>query len=54
MDVRDMRGNPGIWEELSWVDLSSREKELGPLSAGDKINGMETTRHQVPIKFGMT
>ena len=28
MDVRDMQGNPGIWEELSWVDLSSREKEL--------------------------
>lgn len=28
MDVRDMQGNPGIWEELSWADLSSREKEL--------------------------
>jgi hypothetical protein len=23
-----MQGNPGIWEELSWADLSSREKEL--------------------------
>ena len=28
MEVRDMQGNPGIWEELSWADLSSREKEL--------------------------
>jgi hypothetical protein len=28
MDVRDMQGDPGIWEELSWSDLSSREKEL--------------------------
>ena len=28
MDVRDMQGNPEIWEELSWADLSSREKEL--------------------------
>ena len=28
MQVRDMQGNPGIWEELSWADLSSREKEL--------------------------
>jgi len=28
MDVRDMQGNAGIWEELSWADLSSREKEL--------------------------
>ncbi|TAG45091.1 MAG: hypothetical protein EAZ30_16135 [Betaproteobacteria bacterium] len=28
MDVRNMQGNPGIWEELSWADLSSREKEL--------------------------
>jgi len=28
MDVRDMKGDPGIWERLSWADLSSREKEL--------------------------
>jgi hypothetical protein len=28
MQVRDMNGNPAIWEELSWADLSSREKEL--------------------------
>lgn len=28
MEVRDMQGNAGIWEELSWADLSSREKEL--------------------------
>jgi hypothetical protein len=28
MQVRDMQGNPGIWEELSWADLSTREKEL--------------------------
>lgn len=28
MDVRSMQGNPEIWEELSWADLSSREKEL--------------------------
>ena len=28
MEVRDMKGNPGIWEKLSWADLSSKEKEL--------------------------
>lgn len=28
MNVRDMKGNPGIWEKLSWADLSSTEKEL--------------------------
>ena len=28
MDVRDMKGNPGIWEKLLWEDLSSKEKEL--------------------------
>lgn len=28
MNVRDMKGNPGIWEKLSWADLSSEEKEL--------------------------
>ena len=28
MNVRDMKGNPEIWEKLSWADLSSEEKEL--------------------------
>jgi hypothetical protein len=28
MDVRDMKGNPGIWEKLSWADMSGKEKEL--------------------------
>jgi hypothetical protein len=28
MDVRDIKGNSGVWEELSWADLSSKEKEL--------------------------
>ncbi len=28
MEVRDMQGNPAIWEQLRWSDLSSREKEL--------------------------
>ena len=28
MEVRDMKGNPGIWEKLSWDDLTSKEKEL--------------------------
>jgi hypothetical protein len=28
MDVRDMKGNPGIWEKLSWADMSIKEKEL--------------------------
>jgi hypothetical protein len=28
MNVRDMNGNPGIWEKLSWADLSDKEKEL--------------------------
>ena len=31
MQVRDMRGNPGIWEKLSWADMSSKEKELWTL-----------------------
>jgi hypothetical protein len=31
MDVRDMKGNPGIWEKLLWADLSSKEKELWSL-----------------------
>jgi len=31
IQVRDMRGNPGIWEKLSWADLSSKEKELWTL-----------------------
>jgi hypothetical protein len=28
MNVRDMKGNPGIWEKLLWTDMSSKEKEL--------------------------
>jgi len=28
MGVRDMKGDPGIWERLSWADMSSREQEL--------------------------
>jgi len=31
MDVRDMKGDPGIWEKLSWADLSSKEKALWTL-----------------------
>lgn len=36
MQVRDMNGNPSIWEELSWSDLSSREKELWSLLGWDQ------------------
>lgn len=28
MSVRDMKGNPGIWETLSWADLNSEEQEF--------------------------
>lgn len=28
MSVRDMKGDPGIWERLSWGDMSGREQEL--------------------------
>ena len=28
MSVRDMKGDPGIWEKLSWGDLNGEEKEL--------------------------
>jgi hypothetical protein len=28
MGVRNMKGNPGIWEKLSWEDMSSEEKLL--------------------------
>lgn len=31
MDVRDMQGNPAIWERLWWSDLSCKEKELWTL-----------------------
>ncbi len=31
MSVRDMKGNPGIWEQLLWADLSSEEKGLWTL-----------------------
>jgi len=31
MEVRDMKGNPGVWEGLWWSDLSSKEKELWTL-----------------------
>ncbi len=31
MEVRDMKGNPAIWERLYWADLSSKEKELWSL-----------------------
>ncbi|CAH2031557.1 hypothetical protein [Trichlorobacter ammonificans] len=28
MSVRDMQGNPRIWERLTWADLSSEEQQL--------------------------
>ncbi len=28
MDVRDMKGDPSMWERLAWADLSPREREL--------------------------
>ena len=28
MSVRDMKGDPGIWEKLSWEDMNSKEKDL--------------------------
>ncbi|NLI29451.1 MAG: hypothetical protein GX423_05155 [Nitrospiraceae bacterium] len=28
MSVRDMNGNPKIWEKLTWEDMSSEEQEL--------------------------
>ena len=28
MGVRDMKGDPRVWENLSWEDLSGEEKEL--------------------------
>jgi hypothetical protein len=31
MDVRDMQGNPGIWEKLKWKDMSVKEKEYWTL-----------------------
>ncbi len=35
MDVRDMKGNPGMWEKLSWADLSTKEKENLLILTGD-------------------
>jgi hypothetical protein len=31
MDVRDMQGDPAIWEKLSWENMSSKEQELWTL-----------------------
>lgn len=31
MSVRNMKDNPGVWEKLSWADLSSKEQELWSL-----------------------
>ena len=28
MEVRDMRGDPGIWEKLKWEDMNAKEQEL--------------------------
>ncbi|HOW55213.1 MAG TPA: hypothetical protein PLR60_11240 [Syntrophorhabdaceae bacterium] len=28
MSVRDMKGDPRVWEKLSWADMSGEEKEL--------------------------
>lgn len=28
MSVRNMNGDPSIWETLGWADLSSQEKEM--------------------------
>jgi hypothetical protein len=28
MEVRDMKGDPRVWEKLSWEDLSGKEQEL--------------------------
>jgi len=28
MGVRDMQGNPGIWEQLGWDDMNALEQQL--------------------------
>jgi hypothetical protein len=28
MSIRDMKGDPAVWEGLSWADLSGEEREL--------------------------
>lgn len=28
MQVRDMHGNPGIWEKLAWEDMNRTEQQL--------------------------
>ncbi len=28
MSVRDMNGDPSIWEDLAWEDLSDEEQEM--------------------------
>lgn len=38
MSVRDMKGDPGIWETLSWADLSDEEKELWGLLGWRQVN----------------
>lgn len=31
MDIRDMNGDPRIWEGLYWEDMSAKEQELWTL-----------------------
>lgn len=69
MDVRDMKGNPSIWEELSWSDLSMREKDLwsmlgwnenawdgnrAPSSADKAWNDLSTPEQVAAMSLGFT
>jgi hypothetical protein len=69
MSVRDTKGNPGIWEQLSWADLSSKEKELWTLlgwqqdkwdrneapSSADKVwNDLNQQEQSAAMNLGFT
>jgi hypothetical protein len=53
MNVRDGKSDPGIWEKLSWEDLSSEEKGLWTMLGWqqDKWDGNEapaSIKNKVP------
>ena len=69
MDIREMNGDPGIWEELSWEDMSDSEKQLWsdlgwkqkdwdgnrpPESADKEWSELNDTERKAALRLGFT
>jgi hypothetical protein len=50
MDVRDMQGDPGIWEKLRWEDMSSKEQELWTILGWQQV---KWNRNEAPASTNM-